>query len=165
MARTVAKPKPKTMTKLPPGSPPKKRPGRPPGSKNKVAAEPVRKLTAASVSKRAPAKKAAPATAKMSKADLEAQIVKLERALARSRKQVAELKLMVSDAGARADQAEIDERAREPVAKISKGKPVKQKPVTARGRRKKAEPVDQTKQDEPVLDEAAGESETEAHAS
>jgi hypothetical protein len=101
----------------------------------------------------------------MSKADLEAQIVKLERALARSRKQVAELKLMVSDAGARADQAEIDERAREPVAKVSKGKPVKQKPVAARGRRKKAEPVDQTEQDDPVLDEAAGEAETEAHAS
>lgn len=117
----------------------------------------MRKLTAVSVSKRASANKAAPATAKMNKADLEAQVVKLERALARSRKQVAELKRMVSDFAARADQAKLDERAWGPVVKV-----LKEKPVTVRGRRKKAEPVDQ---DEPVLEEATGKAETEAHAS
>lgn len=93
----------------------------------------------------------------MNKADLEAQVVKLERALARSRKQVAELKRMVSDFAARADQAKLDERAWGPVVKV-----LKEKPVTVRGRRKKAEPVDQ---DEPVLEEATGKAETEAHAS
>lgn len=160
MARTATKPKPKTTAKLPPGSPLKKPVGRPRGSGNKMKAEPERKLPAASVSKRqasvsvAVSARGAPAAAKMSKADLEARLVKLERALARSRKQVAELKLMVSNADA---QSEIDKRPPEPVAKVAKGKPVMRKPVAARGR-KKAGPVEQ---DEPVFDEA----ESEAHAS
>lgn len=164
MARAAAKPTPKAKRL---STSPAKRPiGRPPGSKNKVTAKPSRPLPAAPGPKRAATAKTTP-PAKLSKADLEAQVVKLERALARSRKQVAELKVMVKEAGTPADRAEADERARAPAEKISKGKPakqkpVKQKPVAARGRRKTAE---QDEQDEPNLDGASGEAETEAHAS
>ncbi|MGI4798008.1 MAG: hypothetical protein ACRYG8_28955 [Janthinobacterium lividum] len=94
--------------------------------------------------------------------------MKLEQSLARSRNQVAKLKLMVSDLGERVERAEqaeldrVDERSQAPATKTSKEKPVKQKPVATHGRRKTAEPIEQ---DEPVLDEVAGEAETEAHAS
>lgn len=165
MARSAAKPKPKATTKLSSGDTPKKRLGRPLGSKNKVAAGTVRQLPAASVPKRPATGKIVPTAPRTSKADLEAQIVKLEQTLARSRNQVAKLKLTVSELGERVERAELDrldEHLRAPATKITKEKPVKQKSMASRSRRKKTEPVEQ---DEPVLEEATGEAETEAHAS
>ncbi len=142
MARAVAKSKPTTATKPSSNSSPKKRLGRPPGSKNKVTAGTARQLPTASVSKRTPA----PAASKMSKADLEAQVVKLGQALARSRNQVAKLKQIASDLGERVERAEqaeldrLDASSQASAAGILKEKPVKQKPVATRGRRKKGTP-------------------------
>lgn len=71
---------------------PKKRIGRPPGSKNRVAAAPV-----ASVKRATPKKAAAPAASKLNKAELEYQVIKLERTIARLRKQNAEFKQTARD--------------------------------------------------------------------
>ena len=83
----------RTGSKRAPEPAPKKRLGRPVGSKNRVPTAAKTKAAAASSPKRAVGRKAAaPAAPKMSKADLEAHVVKLERTVARLRKQTAELK-------------------------------------------------------------------------
>ncbi|MGI4792576.1 MAG: hypothetical protein ACRYG8_00535 [Janthinobacterium lividum] len=153
----MARAAPKNKTTSLSGSPLKKPIGRPLGSKNKVKAEPTRKL--APVPKPATAKKAVPAAPKMSKVELEAHVRKLERSLAVARKQVAALKLAVSDAYARGEQAANEEAALQPPAKVSKEKLAKQKPVATRGRGNKGKP------EERALDEVSGKAETEAHAS
>lgn len=70
-----------------------KRPGRPPGSKNRNLSVTEAKGAPLDVTKRTlPKKAAAPAASKLNKAELEAQIVKLERTIVRLRKQNSELK-------------------------------------------------------------------------
>lgn len=71
---------------------PKKRLGRPLGSKNRVPTPARAKSAPASATKRGAVRKAAPAAPKMNKAELEAQVLKLERSIARLRKQNTELK-------------------------------------------------------------------------
>lgn len=73
---------------------PKKRLGRPPGSKNRV---PAKAKTGAARSGR---KAAVPAAPRLNKAELEAQVAKLERTVARLRKQNAELKQAAQEAAA-----------------------------------------------------------------
>ena len=95
---------------------PGKRLGRPPGSKNRV--KPSAPTTAASVARTtraAPRKAAAPAAPKLSKAELEHQVVKLERTIARLRKQNAELKH-----AARTDAREAEDAPPAPVAEIKR---------------------------------------------
>ena len=152
MARVVSKSK----STLKSGSAAKRPTGRPAGSRNKV------KAAAAPAPKQTAVKKAVSPTSKLSKAELEAQVVKLERSLARSRKQVAELKLLASGSSTRGEQAVSAPKASPPVTKKATPaarKAPKQKPVAARGGRKKSHPV------EPALDEVTDEAETEAHAS
>ena len=71
---------------------PKKRLGRPPGSKNRVPAK------AKAGAARSARKSAPPAAPRLNKAELEAQVAKLERAGARLRKQNAELKQAAKEA-------------------------------------------------------------------
>ncbi len=73
---------------------PKKRLGRPPGSKNRVPAK-AKAGAARSVRKRA-----VPAAPRLNKAELEAQLAKLERTVKRLRKQNAELKQAAREATA-----------------------------------------------------------------
>lgn len=71
---------------------PKKRIGRPVGSKNRAPVAKTKPARAAATPQKAGRKVAAPATPKMNKAELEAQVVKLERTIARLRKANADLK-------------------------------------------------------------------------
>ena len=73
---------------------PKKRLGRPPGSKNRVPAK------AKADTPRSARKSVAPAAPRLNKAELEAQLARLERAVARLRKQNAELKHAAKEAAA-----------------------------------------------------------------
>lgn len=93
MARTTTKTT-RAPAKRTPEPAPKKRVGRPVGSKNRVPAAAVTKARSAPapVQKRTAARKAPPAAPKLNKAELEAQVVKLERTIARLRKQNAEMK-------------------------------------------------------------------------
>ena len=97
MARVAAKPIPETTTGPSSSRPLKKRLDQPSGVKNKFAAGAARQLPAVSVTKQTPASKAAPGAPKISTARLEAQIVKLERALVRSRERVEKLEVIVSE--------------------------------------------------------------------
>ena len=72
----------------------KKRLGRPPGSKNRV---PTKAKAGAARSAR---KLAVPAAPRLNKAELEAQLAKLERMVARLRKQNAELKQAAQETAA-----------------------------------------------------------------
>ena len=105
-------------------APAPKRLGRPVGSKNKVpSATKTRAKIAVATSKRAAAgQPAASATPKMSKADLEMHVVKLERSIARLRKQNAELKQTARDDAAEAPAAK-PARATKPKAAPAKAKP------------------------------------------
>ena len=69
--------------------------GRPFGSKNRVPAEPTKATRAAA--RTASARKAVPGTPKLSKAELKAQLVKLERAVSRLREQNKKLKRLVRE--------------------------------------------------------------------
>ena len=92
MARTTTKTT-RAPAKRAPEPAPKKRVGRPVGSKNRVPATVTKARSApAPVQKRTAARKAPPAAPKLNKAELEAQVVKLERTVARLRKQNAEMK-------------------------------------------------------------------------
>lgn len=72
---------------------PRKQLGRPPGSKNKVTSAAQAKATpVARTTRIAPRAAAASATPKLNKAELEQQVVKLERTITRLRKQNTELK-------------------------------------------------------------------------
>ena len=115
MARTATK-KPSTKSLRSTGtlSPTPKR-GRPPGSKNRIAAEP--RKTTRQTARTAASRKAPPATPKPSKAELEAQVVKLERTVSRLREQNKELKRLVRDA---AETAELAAAAREPTRRSSR---------------------------------------------
>jgi len=88
MARTATSPR--LSKKTAPTEAAKKPRGRPPGTKNGVRA--TRKTTAPAAAKRAVVRKSAPAAPKLNKAELEAQIIKLERTIDRLRKQGAEMK-------------------------------------------------------------------------
>lgn len=84
---------------------PKKRPGRPLGSKNRVKSPTSAKaVPVARTTRAAPRKTAAPAP-KLNKAELEAQIVRLERTIVRLRKQNAELKQTAHPEGREAAEA------------------------------------------------------------
>ncbi len=72
---------------------PKKRLGRPPGSKNRIPAK-------AAGAARSTRNAAAPAAPRLNKAELEAQVAKLERTVARLRKQNAGLKQAAEEAAA-----------------------------------------------------------------
>ncbi len=76
---------------------PKKKIGRPVGSKNRVPASPRSKAAAAPQKPAVRRPVAAPAPVRMNRAELEAQILKLERSLARARAQNAELKQALKD--------------------------------------------------------------------
>lgn len=92
MARTTTKTT-RAPAKRTPEPAPKKRVGRPVGSKNRVPASVTKTRSApAPVQKRTAARKSAPVAPKLNKAELEAQVVKLERTIARLRKQNAEMK-------------------------------------------------------------------------
>ena len=72
---------------------PRKHLGRPPGSKNKVtSAAKAKAAPVAHTTRTAPKATAASATPKLNKAELEQQVVKLERSIVRLRKQNTELK-------------------------------------------------------------------------
>lgn len=75
----------------------KRKRGRPPGSKNRVAAEP--RKTSAAVARAVASPKAPERAPKMSKAELEAQLAKLERTVARLREQNKDLKRLVREGG------------------------------------------------------------------
>lgn len=154
MARAAAKPSPKPQR--PPKSPAKKPRGRPLGSKNKVASKTSAKPAITAKPKRVATRKADTAP-KTSKADLELQVAKLEGALARARKQVAELKRMVLASGAATNQIETAEQTTSVAAKT--------KPRVAPNRGKKAALTRRGDQEKPVLEAGTGEAETEAHAS
>ena len=102
---------------------PKKRLGRPPGSKNRVPAK-------AAGTTRSTRKAAAPAAPRLNKAELEAQLVKLERTVARLRKQNAELKQAAKEAAVPAAPEPAPERKPRRIAAA---------PRTARARRSAAE--------------------------
>lgn len=163
MARTATKTKASRTTKSKTTKTvdvaPKKKVGRPLGSKNRVVGAAARKPAPAPVTKKEPVKKAALAVpaSKMSKADLEAQIDKLERALARSRKQNAELSKLLSEAGAQAEAVKVTPK--------SATRAPKKAPTAAVKRRGKPAPVDVSDDKDETLDHASGEDETEAHAS
>ncbi len=83
----------RTSSRRAPEAAPRKRLGRPLGSKNKVTSATKAKAAPLARTARAASRKtAAPATPKLNKAELEQQVVKLERIIARLRKQNAELK-------------------------------------------------------------------------
>ena len=83
-----------TSTKRAPEPAPKKRLGRPLGSKNRVtSAGKAKAAPVASTGHGVSKKTAAPVVPKLNKAELEHQVIKLERTIARLRKQNAELKL------------------------------------------------------------------------
>lgn len=146
MARAANKTKPATKTAKAAATP--KKLGRPPGSKNNVQppSDRPRSVMSRPPAKRASAKVAAPVVPKMSKADLEAQIVKLERGMARLRKQNIELKLLAEDATARADEAArtkpsakaetrpAPKAAAKPAAKALAKGGAKKKPTTRRSK-------------------------------
>ena len=116
------------------GPAPKKRIGRPLGSKNRTKsasaakAAPITRTTRA-----APRKTSAAAVPKSSKAELEQQVVKLERTIARLRKQNTELK--------QASREEALEAAPAPVAKTRRAPKRAAASTTRRGGRAVTEPA------------------------
>ncbi len=82
---------------------PKPKRGRPFGSKNRLPAEPTKTTRAAA--RTASARKSPPAAPKLSKAELEAQLVKLERTVSRLREQNKELKHVVREGAETAESA------------------------------------------------------------
>lgn len=132
MARTAKTTRTSGRSKAEPA--PKKRLGRPIGSKNHSSSN--AKAAPVAAAKRSVAKKAvAPATLKLNKAELEAQIVKLERTIARLRKQNTELKQTE-----RADAVEAPKAAAAPVA-VPSSKPKRASASkTRRSLKKAAEP-------------------------
>ena len=82
---------------------PKPKRGRPPGSKNRVPAEPTR--TTRTAARLATSRKAPLAAPKLNKAELEVQLVKLERAVSRLREQNKELKRLVREGAEAAELA------------------------------------------------------------
>ena len=84
---------------------PRKRPGRPLGSKNKVAAVTKANIPPVARTARQVRKTPAVATPRLNKAELEAQVVKLERTIARLRKQNTELKQAAREEARDATQA------------------------------------------------------------
>ena len=96
---------------------PKKRLGRPLGSKKRVKpSTPTKAAFVAYTTRAAPRKAAAPAAPKLNKAELEHQVVKLERTITRLRKQNAELKHM-----ARTEAREPEDAPPAPVAETKRG--------------------------------------------
>ncbi len=91
MARSIKTTR--TSARRAPEPAPRKRLGRPLGSKNKAtSAAKAKAAPLARTTQAAPRKAAAPATSKLNKAELEHQLIKLERTITRLRKQNAELK-------------------------------------------------------------------------
>ena len=134
MARTA-------KTTRAPGKPkaepaPKKRLGRPVGSKNRTTATVKAKAAPITAAKRAVAKKPAiPTAPKLNKAELEHQVIKLERTIARLRKQNAELKQT-----AREDAVEAAKPAAAPAAAPDKQPARAAAPKSRRALKKAAEP-------------------------
>ena len=128
---------------------PKKKIGRPLGSKNRVsAAAKVKNVATARkpVSRRV---STAPAQIRMNKAELEAQVAKLERSLARVRTQNAELKQALKE-------AELPAKAATPLPSASAktaGKNIGSTPAK-RGRRTKAEMAAAEKAQETEADQS-----------
>ena len=106
MARTTTPTRPSSRRAAEPA--PKKRLGRPPGSKNRV---PAKAKADTSRSARKPAAAAAP---RLKKAELEAQVTRLERAVARLRKQNAELKQAAKETAAAPEPEPAPAPARKP---------------------------------------------------
>ena len=125
---------------------PKKRPGRPAGTKNRIPASKARSAPAAPAKRVVARRSEAPAAPKLNKAELEAQVVKLERTVARQRKQIAELKQTVREGSAEAPKA-----TRATVATKQKRAAA---PKTGRGRKPPAEQALPVREDE--TDEADG---------
>ena len=85
----------RNSTRRTPEPAPRKRLGRPPGSKNRVKLSTSTKaVPVVRTVRAAPRRTTAAPAPKLNKAELEAQVVKLERSIARLRKQNAELKQM-----------------------------------------------------------------------
>ena len=102
MARTATKKQLTKSLRMSESMTPKPKRGRPLGSKNRALAEPNK--TTRSAARMATSRKAPPAMPKLSKAELEAQLAKLERAVSRLREQNKELKRLVRE-GAEAAEA------------------------------------------------------------
>ena len=109
MARTAIKKQLIKSLKVSESMTPNPKRGRPPGSKNRVPAEPSKTTKAAA--RKASSRKAPPAMPKLNKAELEAQLVKLERTVSRLREQNKELKRQVREG---AEAAELTAAAPKP---------------------------------------------------
>ncbi|MGI4794185.1 MAG: hypothetical protein ACRYG8_08915 [Janthinobacterium lividum] len=132
MARTAKTTRAPGRSKAEPA--PKKRIGRPVGSKNRTPSK--AKAAPVAAAKRTVAKKvAAPAAPKLNKAELEHQVIKLERTIARLRKQNADLKQT-----AREDAIEAPKAAAVPVVAPDIKPKRASTPKTRRSPRKAAEP-------------------------
>jgi hypothetical protein len=124
---------------------PKRKPGRPVGAKTRAIAPAKKTAPAARQTTRRTVTRATatPAPVRMNKAELEAQVVKLERSIERLRKQNAELKQALKAA----PQAEPAKAAGKPTAKAAakpaahtrKSTDKTETAPTKRGRRSKAE--------------------------
>ena len=124
MARTAVKKtiKPKARSTATTLSKPKV--GRPLGSKNRSSVVPLKAAT--SPTRSVVSRKAAPAAPKMNKAELEVQLVKLERLVSRLREQNKELKILARSAEAPKEGKPAVKQARatvKPVAVIKTRKP------------------------------------------
>ena len=95
MARTATKKSSTKVSTIIGNVVPKPKRGRPPGSKNRVPAESTKTTRAAA--RTAAARKSPLATPKLNKAEVEAQLVKLERTVSRLREQNKELKRLVRE--------------------------------------------------------------------
>ncbi|MGI4796582.1 MAG: hypothetical protein ACRYG8_21485 [Janthinobacterium lividum] len=91
---------------------PKKRLGRPPGSKNKAVSKPKAAAASVAAGRAAPKRATAAVAPTLNKAELEQQIIKLERTIARLRKQNAELKTVAREEAAEVAAAAAAPRAR-----------------------------------------------------
>ena len=144
MARAT---KPATTRRSAPAAEPKKRIGRPAGSKNRVASGPKSKSAAAPKKPAMSRALATPAPLRMNKAELEAQLVKLERGLARAKAQNTELKKALKEAQQPTGSAvEPPMAVSNPVRKKASSTPAK------RTRRTKAEMAAAAQAQEPEAD-------------
>jgi exonuclease VII small subunit len=91
---------------------PKRRPGRPLGSKNRKAVASVLGSSSKAKTSRSPTTRAAIATPRLNKAELEARVAKLERTLTRLREQNKELKRAALDAAEQRDALEAARQAK-----------------------------------------------------
>ena len=131
MARTATKKQLTKSLRMSESMTPKPKRGRPPSSRNHTVAEPNKATRAAA--RTAPSLKAPPAMPKPSKAELEAQLVKLERAVSRLREQNKELKRLLRGGAEAAELAAAGptlSRSRTRVAAVPKSRrPKSSKPV------------------------------------